>query len=403
MSAPLCLIQLVSEQTMQNVLPALALRPARLVLLHTPRTAPQCQWIAAALRRAGGAFELRTVRLTEMPDIAETGAAVRTAIQSARDAGEDPLVNITGGTKLMSIGAFAATLAPRCPSFYVDTEHRRFLDAGQVPAHSALADPWELLQRAEQTLNVDVVCAAHGIEHVSAGRDPAPFLPLAEHLRNHPADELACHSALSRLNFRFHQALDVIARLDEPLPALPPAVARLAGTAGLLESRGAVLYFSTPHRAALERWTCGEAWNDKAEFYAALQPLQFAQAFLSGGWWEVCVAHAARQSGRFRDLRWSAEVGLPGDRIEEDLLAVDGFNLAVFSCKRGGKGDRLNRAFEEFVAASRRLGGTFSSKFFCVAQPISSQYFSMVQTEAARDRVRLIGPHARLSPALFAQ
>ena len=80
MPQPLCLIQLVSEQTMQNVLPALALKPASLVLLHTPRTSDQVQWIAAALRKAGLQFEVRAIPLTEMPDIQETGAATRAAI-----------------------------------------------------------------------------------------------------------------------------------------------------------------------------------------------------------------------------------------------------------------------------------------------------------------------------------
>jgi hypothetical protein len=403
MPAPLNLIQLVSEQTMQNVLPAIALRPARLILLHTPRTAVQCQWIAAALRRTGATFELQLIRLTAMPDIEETGAAVRQAIHAANAAGGDPLVNITGGTKLMSIGAFAATLGPRCPSFYVDTENRRFLDAGQVPAHPALADPWNLLQRAETSLNVDVVCAAHGIEHVTPGRDPLPFIALAEHLRLNPADEAACHAAYSLLNFRFHHAADVIAALDRPAPALPPAVEKLALEAGLLTSVAGTPHFTTPHRSALERWARGERWTDQTEFFTALQPLQFAQAFLSGGWWEVCVAHAAHQSGRFRDLRWSCEVGAPGDRVEEDLLGVDGFNLAVFSCKRGGKGDRLNRAFEEFVASARRLGGSFSGKFFCVAQPIARHSFALVQTGATRERVSLVGPSSRLSPSVFAR
>ena len=53
------LVQLVSDQTMPNVLAALALEPAHITLLHTPRTEPQAAWINNALRRAGLVRECR--------------------------------------------------------------------------------------------------------------------------------------------------------------------------------------------------------------------------------------------------------------------------------------------------------------------------------------------------------
>nr|MBP7372940.1 hypothetical protein [Opitutaceae bacterium] len=59
-------------------------------------------------------------------------------------------------------------------------------------------------------------------------------------------------------------------------------------------------------------------------------------------------------------------------------------------------------AFEEFVAAAQRLGGSFASKHFCVALPISQRHYATVRTEASRTRTRLIGPASRLNSASFA-
>ena len=168
---PTALIQLVSEQTMPNVLAALALEPAQIILLHTPRTAPQAAWINHALRRAGLQFEIELRALSAAPNVNETGARVRTACEDANAAEFIPVVNITGGTKLMSIGAFAATLSRGWPSLYVDTDNRRILQVGHHAPPELLRDGFAALSRAEAKLNVDVVAAAHGCEHVSSGED----------------------------------------------------------------------------------------------------------------------------------------------------------------------------------------------------------------------------------------
>jgi hypothetical protein len=395
-SGPFALVQLVSEQTMPNVLAALALEPAHITLLHTPRTAAHAASINGALRRAGLEFEVDLRTLSAAPDVQESGARIRTACEDVTASGLTPVVNITGGTKLMSIGAFAATIGPGWPSLYVDSENRRFLQVGNTMLPDPLRDGWAALTRAERRLNVDVVAAAHGCEHVSAGEDPTPFVDLAEHLRTHPSDETRCHAAFKRVVTRGRPTA-LLETLDTRFSELPSGVVERALAAGLLEKRGSDHFLRCPSRAVIER-----ALRDRVELgeiYDAVRPLQFAHAFLCGGWWEVCVWHAAKLSGAFRDLRWSVRFGSSTDHLEEDLVGVSGLNLAVFSCKRGGDGGRLNRAFEEFVSASTRLGGTFSEKIFCVAMPIKETHFSAVRAEAARVRARIVGPASRLTPA----
>jgi hypothetical protein len=107
------------------------------------------------------------------------------------------------------------------------------------------------------------------------------------------------------------------------------------------------------------------------DYYAAVRPLQSALAFLSGGWWEVMVADAAHRSGQFHDLRWSVNVGerQGGFDLEEDIVGVDGVQIAYFSCKRGGLKSRLVPLLDELDSRARSIGGHFTRRFLAVYQP----------------------------------
>jgi hypothetical protein len=72
----LTLIQLVSEPTMQNVLPILRLRPARAVHLVTPKTAQRSGFIIEAARLAGVEPIVEIVELSAMPAMRETFGAI---------------------------------------------------------------------------------------------------------------------------------------------------------------------------------------------------------------------------------------------------------------------------------------------------------------------------------------
>jgi len=397
---PHALIQLVSEQTMPNVLAALALEPKCITLIHTRRTQDHAGWINRALQRAGLAYEVELRSLSAAPDIHEAGAMVRSVAEEAVAQGLTPVVNITGGTKLMSIGAFAATVKPGWASLYVDTENRRLLQAGGQHLPEALRDTYAALLRAEKRMNVDVMAAAHGCEQVSAGKHAEPYVELAEYLRRNPVIEQQCNAIMRDVLTRGFPK-QVLSQVDKPFPSdFPAEVLRQAATVGLVEQwSDGTWHFSCPERDVLEQALCSTV--PIQDIFAATEPVQFAHAFLSGAWWEVCVWNAARQSGHFRDLRWSVKFGSEVDHLEEDLVAVKGLSLAVFSCKRGGHGDRLNRAFEEFVSASNRLGGSFAEKYFCVAQAIRKDSFSAVQSQAARVHAKLIGPSEKLSSSSF--
>ena len=397
---PHALIQLVSEQTLPNILPALVLRPAKLILCPTRRTEPQAQAIRRALEKAGLVFDLRILPLTENPEIQETGAAIRQAIHESTAEGLTPVVNFTCGTKLMGLGAFVAALNTKSASLYVDSDQHRFIDGNTGPLTTLLSDSYAALRTAESALTLEIMALAHGIETLSSGRDPAPYLPLARHLLQNPTEEKNLGQALTAIGNPRRPA-QLLQALSTPLSSLSPQTAKLGIEASLLCGSPDSPRLSRPESLQkLEAWAAGEPYLTP-DWFAALAPFQETLNFLGGGWWELAVYEAAQRSGRFRELRWSVEVHSAGQTFEKDLIAIEGLNLAVFSCKRGGEKGRLVAAIDELDSNARQLGGSHARRYFAVAQPVPKAVFASVQERARQTRTTLLGPANRLSPDSF--
>jgi|GEM_PF-884200 len=393
---PITLIQLISEQTMQNLLPILRFRPSHVVHLSTRRTAARSNDIVKAANQCGVTFQLEQIRLSDMPTIAETSRAVGRAIDAAHDRKHTPLVNFTGGTKLMSIGAYsaAASSSPPTISFYVDTDDERFVDGGTAEGLKQLLDGDYSFTQLHDCLNVAAIAAAHGQYHVSDGRDWRPFAQLAQYFLDNPDKEQATYDALFGENGIFPRGTTPnspeqwLESLDRSLN-LPPDVAKHAADAGLLRLASDGRYkLPDDARTSLQSLVDARAQGESVQNYdrqriAATETCQFSVTFLTGGWWEVAVAHAAHSSGLFRDLRWSATVGpIARGGLEEDILAVDGVQIVCISCKRGGNKTRLLPHLEEFGARARRVGGNFTRRFLAIYVPPKGQTFGALRRRA---------------------
>ncbi len=385
---PIALIQLISEQTMQNLVPVLALKPAKVLHLATPKTTARSANIVEGARQAGVTTAVENIRLTEMPSIPETSRAVLRAIESARAEELTPVVNFTGGTKLMSIGAYEAAMREQIVSLYVDTDRQQFLDGHSGPKlNTVLGDDFSFTS-LHQALTVNAIAVANGRQRVTGGRAWQPFLSLVGHFLRSAADEKSAWETVHGPhgvcpNGREpRRAGDWLTLLGRPLP-LPSHVGELALESGLLRADGAKLLLPDSTRATLEELARAER-PAAADYFAAVRPLQFTLAFLSGAWWEVAVFEAAHRSGQFRDLRWSVNVGerQGGFDPEEDIVGVDGVQIAFFSCKRGGARARLVPLLDELDNRARSLGGHFTRRFLAIFQPPFGQNAANLQKRA---------------------
>lgn len=163
------LVQLVGDQTVQNLLPAMALRPSRIVQLRSRDTSQLSHRFETAaanfvlaiedLRHEPGFEDYRPeIETTVLDDTSPRIPDVRAAISKVIATRPEAVVNVTGATKLMSIGAHQAATAMNVPALYCDTQGKRFVDA---ETGSPLAKLPTFEDTAEQ-LSVPLLMAAHG-------------------------------------------------------------------------------------------------------------------------------------------------------------------------------------------------------------------------------------------------
>ena len=411
MQRRISLIQITSGETIQNLLPHLSLRPQMVQNIVTPRVSARAALAEAAARAAGEECEWRLISATAMPTIGETCDLVLSAIADGKAKGLQPVVNITGGTKLMSLGAWEAARQAGIPTVYTDTETESFLDGGTASGLNDLFDGDLSFDPVKRQMDVKILLAAHGIALRSGGLDPTRYLAFANYLHadtnnpNRPGEEQAVRDAIHgersgicRNGGEPKSADGWLRLLDTPIQ-MPDAPARLAIEAGLLRDTRGRLFLPEAGRDSFQRLAAvgqpprGEhAQQFYKQLFAAVRPLQFAMAMLTGGWVEIVAYHAAKQSGRFRDLRWSIETGGDGPMgwAEDDIVGVDGVRLAYFSCKRGGSKGKMGRALEELESSARRLGGGFSRKFMCIGLPPTRQQFDVLRARGKELGTRLV-------------
>lgn len=404
------LIQLISEQTIQNLLPVLRLKPDRIVHLVTPKTAARSVGLQAAAQAAGIHPEIETIQLSTMPGISECFNIVDSILSKI---GNDVtcVVNFTGGTKLMSIGAFAAAQARKAPSLYVDTQDACFVDGATSPEMSRLlGGDWSFTPIRKQ-LRVDVLGIANGVPRITAGKPWLAMLPLAKALFETIADEEATHAAIHGPSGIFPKGFEPRTPADwlpifhRPIQ-LPAHIARLAVETGLVRPGPAESTVLLPDatRQEMDHLANHNVPDYANRYFRAVAPLQHASAFLSGGWWEVIVCDAAQTSGHFRDLRWSAFVGeRSGPDTEEDILGVDVVELLYINCKRGGAKARLLPLLEEVRARAATIGGSFNRRFLAVLIPPQGKVAANLELQAKRLGVRLITGANVHQPGIFSR
>ena len=161
------LFHLVSDQTMQNILPILALKPARIVQVISDASNPRFTAPAERIRHTlalaaqkipAFRWQLDWLPYVDLRSSAPTISVARDAVTASLKEHPSAVVNYTGGTKNMSIGAWLAASAVGAPTLYCDTP-RSFADCGT----SALDVPVSLAEVAMK-LTVPVLLAAQGLK-----------------------------------------------------------------------------------------------------------------------------------------------------------------------------------------------------------------------------------------------
>jgi len=390
------LLHLVSEQTMQNLLPLLALRPRLVIQVRSsdPRfkaAADHLKLAVQTLRRTSAYSNLQPEFVDWVID--ETSPDVD---RSRRKVGEalalwpGSVVNLTGGTKQMSIGAFLAADYQQEPVLYCDTQLRRFASLNQKRALPDLPG-FDIIAA---TLTVESVLAAHGIrpDHLQSRQPSTEELEAARQLGElRRQDSAAMANYARRLREQLlpqgrkirREAIDrtLQAGLPGPNTETDHRFLQAAVRAGWATEKDGV-------------WTYRLRGNTLRPEDRLRAALELNQA-LVGGWFELEVYDRMKASGRFVDLRTEVQARDRSHQSlgETDVVGIDRqwLTLVFVSCKLSD--EFLDKPLEHVFATRHRsleFGGAFAQTLFCINESRDPNKRRIVQDACRATRAQLL-------------
>jgi len=334
MQNQIALIQIVSEQTMQNVLSLIAFKPAKVIYLITKPVEDRVEWIVKATEQAGVSCQYEKIVMKKMPAIDESFRTTFDAIRRGKGCNLTPIVNFTGGTKMISIGAYSAARENKVPSVYVDTERECFINGGtgNMPCNLNLDSLWdETFRKSNRKITVPVILRANGIQ-----------------------GEMYSALAYSNEIYKAAECLFTIYQDNKKRDGIIAEIRnKLSGKDRLILPRQLM---ETGIKAGF--FKCE---NDKC-FISSNNPFSHDRLFLSffeGLWLEFFVMGQLISTNKFSDI----QRGVKYLAKEWDILAVDSTKLYFFSCK-SGKNFELSHIYE-VANDAQSLGGRFTKKYLC--------------------------------------
>ena len=403
-SVPPCqvLLQLVSEQLLPNLLTVMALRPGRIIQVRNGDAAknPRMETATTHFRHAlqvlanEPGFKGYQPKMVELnlphlsPDLTSTRDLVATTLATTQGV----TVNFTGGTRLMSIGAFQAAAALGRPSLFCDTEAQRFSDGrtggqGRWPEYPSIAS----------SLSARLLVAAQGRNPDDWRSEPATdplraFGLKAFELRNQHWNVL--ETLNKTLRPHFYTNGDRLPHGAEELKPLPPQATSseparhflaAAASAGLLRSDGQSYKLNAqPTKRALER----------------------VLSLLNSGWLELAVMDCLVRNPRYKEPSWSVELARNenSDYSDTDLVCVDQntASLRVISCK-ATTARPPQELLDGVKERAMRMGGPDAAATLVVFKPAQGQenairsYARRLGVDVALEAdeiVKMFSPHA---------
>ena len=325
------LISLVGHENMPNIIAAIALKPDRLAFLVTEAFAETsyphlCNLLRKKLPKLNAIWDYHV-------DAYSIESAKRACGKAIIESGQDVTVNITGGTKLMSIGAYQAALEHNCPAVYVETNQRKILYQHNPDGAADIPFP-------AKALRIDDCLAAQG-KMARASRNYTAF-----ELRS--SRQLALRArAMNQLATKIRSAANKRLRQIE-WNNISGEVRHLID---ILDSQGLIQIITSHGR------------------YRKFSVSSDFEQWLGGRWLEAYVYDTAVQCGfdtqttqpkGFDDVQTGVEIFFGSTRVgnEIDVLIEHNTRLTIISCKTG----RMDtNHLSELVTLADEAGGLFAN------------------------------------------
>ena len=322
------MIALVSAQRMQNIIPVFqkGTNFEKVWLVRSTDADMPDSRFAKAWQDTDNALGANLTVHSAEPSIGAYGITEAHQLVTDLISNEPPdsvVVNFTGGTKCMSVGAYLAARDARITALYVDTANEKLVWFSEKRKQE---EGFDLIGR----LTVPVYFQANG-KRIDVKRT-----------RKHTLPENT-YNATRELLLTWPQCVDTLETFGKMISQGQNEV-----ESNLINSDVATILA----RYNLIRQT-GTNWQVNRQ----------GRAFLTGKWLEVLAHVLLERSGNFDDVK--SNLRLQGVENELDALATRNGQLAIIECKSGDLGGQttLNK-----LQAIRTGFGTFARTFFVTSR-----------------------------------
>jgi hypothetical protein len=381
------LLQLAGSQAWPNLLPILALKPTTVTFLTSadPKEEYRCRITAIqnACRALGVDFTLKSLSTT-------TGNPTIEQCRKALGGITPDCINLTGGTKPMSIAAYDLARHAEIPAFYLDTRRKpdpveivSVTDAGFVRPEN-----WNLPDIVAR-ITVPIALKAHGF-------------PVPDHFKSPPENwtKFSIQAAAIRSEAGADREIaKSIGQLRQQLMGNDSAMPKKAQLRRVLQIPISAAvgspwqrYLTAASDAEIIE-ACSSPSADHQEFFLLREDPVTTQAdalrsmandtfkLLEGIWFELALLHHLQQKSSFSDIRWSVEAdhlqdAAASSRGETDLVAFNAQQLLLhfISCKTSGPHGSALDHIQGLRRRATKEGGQFSKAELWIFRPKSDDH-----------------------------
>ena len=365
------MIVLVSAQRMQNIIPVYQenMGPDDLIVPIISKKGDQLnEFFIRVYKQIQDALKGKVEALSERLEDgvrpmfpADTKAVCSRLLDQY--AGEEVIVNITGGLKPMAIGAYLAAEG-RAHIIYVDTENEQIVT---LEPDGRVSTP-EFNQYVA-SIDAEVYLRAHGKE-----------------LDLHRIEQNAFTEADLEAGFALGQVLDqAIPFLDSLRTAADAQFRARGGQAKQQPVDIPLCELKVVDSEVLNIICPGYAKLSQREGILTIYPGS-RWNFLTGGWFEAYVYRSLKESGLFHDVR--SKVYLKGMDDDLDALCVYNARLAILECK-SGRGRGKQGPLHRLNMLQGNLAGIFGKAIFVTTRR-HRELGKRFQERAKETRTRVI-------------
>lgn len=354
---------------MVNLLPIMALRPERIIQLVTKdqraaRAVAQFKEVFSMLAKEPG-YDGYKPRIQDQTLPGHDLAEVRDTVARLLLENNGAVVNFSGGSKLMSVGAYQAAMALGRPSLFCDVEEGRFVSGrtaplSQPPGYNALISQF----------SIRLLMAVNGRSFDEwKGETPSEALRQfglrAYELRNQQ------WAPLEAFNKALRQALY---GSSDHLPGAPEELAALLAKPlppSVTGSEPARQYLTAAAQAGLVKSSGPEIF--KLACAADRREMEKCFRLLTGQWLELAVVDRVLRHPGYREVMWHPE-SASGEERGAGIFGIEksGMVLRYIQCHGS-----LNRSpqdhLEAVVQRARRLGGAGAEATLVVLKTAQGQ------------------------------